>query len=152
MKTETIIATVLLTIFPVISSATDCAAIKQRYWECVRSSMKGGGCSENISIPSECLNSGNAIPESKSDSNSSYSAPTDSNTADFFSFGKKERSSYSADNMKTPKKPVVAINLKALNTKTYLETEDDVEFFMSKLKDKMSQALKDGKRIHLEYR
>lgn len=151
MKIKTLFSIVFLTaLFPVLSQAADCAAIKAQYWECVRSSMTGQSCNDNVTIPPECLTASGASgskSEKTNGSSSTYSEPADSG---FFNSKKEQTYSYPKDS--TPKKPVKTLNLKAFNTKTYLETEEDVELFTSKLKEEMSNAIKDGKRIRLQYR
>ena len=151
MKTKTrFLIVFLMALFPVLSQAADCAAIKAQYWQCVRSSMTGQSCSDNVTIPPECLTASGASgskSEKTSDSSSTYSSPTNSG---FFNSKKEQAFSYPKNT--TPKKSVKTINLKAFNTKNYLETEEDVELFTSKLKEEMSNAIKDGKRIRLQYR
>lgn len=148
MKIRTTSLIMFLTVFPVFSTAADCTIIKEQYWACVRASMTGKECEENISIPSECLTHGASIGSTleRSKNSSIYPENSDSN---FFSFKKESASSYTPDS--EPSKPVTRINLKTLNSKMYFDTEEDVDVFISRLKDEMHSAIKDGKRVHLQY-
>lgn len=140
-----------LTVFPVLSPAADCTIIKEQYWACVRASMTGKECEENISIPSECLTNGASIGSTLERSTNPSIYPEHSDSS-FFSFEKEKEPapSYTPPDSE-PSKPVKMINLKTLNTQTYFETEEDVDLFISKLKDEMSGAIKEGKRVHLLY-
>jgi hypothetical protein len=95
MKTKTRFLIVFLTaLFPVLSQAADCAAIKAQYWECVRSSMTGQSCNDNVTIPPECLTASGASgskSEKTNGSSSTYSEPADSG---FFNSKKEQTYSY----------------------------------------------------------
>ena len=49
-----------------------------------------------------------------------------------------------------PVKQVKTIRPANINTKIYLETEDDVQDFISKISDEISSAIKDNKRVRIE--
>lgn len=150
-KQKVIGSILLLAIFPVLSQAADCAAIKAQYWQCVRSSMTGQSCNDNVTIPSECLTASGAsgsTSEKTNGSSSNYSEP--SSDSSFFNFKKEPEFSYPKHNK--PVKPIKTLNLRAFHEKPYLETEEEVELFTSKLKDEMLSAIKEGKKIRLQYR
>lgn len=150
MKTK-IFFSLILAVLPSFSFATDCAAIKAQYWECVRSSMTGDSCKNNVTIPSECLNaSGSTTGKAPTHSNSStYSEPSESDSS-FFDFNKEKFLSYPKNHK--PKNPIKTINLKDFSAKTYLESQEDVDNFTTKLKDELSKTVSEGKRVRLQYR
>jgi hypothetical protein len=148
MKTK-IFFSLILAVLPSFSFATDCAAIKAKYWQCVRSSMTGASCKDEVSIPSECLSaSGATTGKTPNKSNpSDYIPPSNS---DFFNFGKEKSFSYPKNHK--PKNPIKTVNVKDFSAKTYLETQEDVDDFTAKLKDELSKTVSEGKRVRLQYR
>lgn len=148
MKTK-IFFSLILAVLPSFSFAADCAAIKAKYWECVRSSMTGASCNNEVTIPSECLSaSGATTGKTPSYSNpSDYTPPSNS---DFFNFGTEKAFAYPKNHR--PKNPIKTVNVKDFSAKTYLETQQDVDDFTAKLKDELSKIVTDGKRVRLQYR
>ena len=57
-------------------------------------------------------------------------------------------------NNETGKKPIVketeSINLSSYYKKPYIETKEDVEDFVSSLKEKLDEIIKGGKRIRIK--
>jgi len=49
-----------------------------------------------------------------------------------------------------PAKEIKTIRPANINTKIYIETEDDVQDFISKIHDEISAAIKDNKRVRIE--
>lgn len=149
MKTK-IFFSLILAVLPSFSFATDCAAIKAQYWQCVRASMTGQSCKNEVTIPSECLSASGATTGKtpyNSDSSSTYTEPSNSN---FFNFGAEKSSSYPEDYK--PKNPIKTVNIKDFYAKTYLETQEDVDDFTQKLKEELSKNVQEGKRVRLQYR
>jgi hypothetical protein len=141
-----LLGALFLVALPIVSQA-DCAEIKERYWRCARSSMTGEACdsSDNVSIPPECLTAG-----SKSQENNS--SPTSTSTPSFLDLQKKSTPSVSVHPTTdiAPKKPVKIINIKP-SGKTYIETEEDVNQFTTKVRDDLLNAIKDGKKVRLQF-
>ncbi len=142
-----------LACLPILSYADSCSDIKEQYWNCVRSSMSNGSCESNVSIPPECLKAGGESSSSSSGSSSSSSSGSGSGSNFFDSiFGSKKEEApfvYQAD--LPPKKPVKLIDIKPMNGKIYFETEEEVNQYTTKVKDDMSAAIKDGKRVRLQF-
>ena len=139
-----LLSTLSLAGVPALSKAESCGEIKERYWDCVRDAMNGGSCDSNISIPPECLTAGSA-PSGGSSGSSSYSPPPKPSF-----FGKKEKPFvYQAD--LPAKKQVKVIDIKPANGKIYLETEEEVDEYLTKLKDDLTEAINDGKRVRLQF-
>jgi len=139
----TLLSTLFLVILPTHSQADSCSDIKEQYWNCVRASMNNQSCGANVSIPPECLKSGAEIIQ-----NYNSSEPASS------FFGTQKESTpfvYQPDSDLPPKKPVKVINIKPTNGKIYLETEEDVNQYTTKIKDDLSEAIKEGKRIRLQF-
>jgi hypothetical protein len=126
--------------FPMPSQADYCADIKEQYWNCVRASMTNQSCESNVSIPPECLGS-TASKEGQSN-NSSESRSS------FFGT-KKDSKPFVYQSDLPPKKPVKIVNIKP-DGKIYLETEEDVDQYLTKIKDEISAAIADGKRVRLQ--
>jgi hypothetical protein len=137
---------VFLTGLPVVSHADYCADIKAHYWKCARASMIGETCEaeDNVNIPAECLNAGTE----KESSGSGSATPSD---APSFFKDKKESKPFVYQPEVTPKKPVKVVNIKPENRKIYLETEDEVEQFTTKIHDDLLSAIRDGKRVRLQF-
>lgn len=134
---------------PTLSQADYCADIKEKYWKCARSVMTGEKCnaSDNVTIPPECLTAGSESQRNESSSTSS----TPSSSSSFF--GSKKDSTpfiYPKPDL-VPKKPVKIINIKPLNGKIYLETEEEVEQFTTKIREDLLNAIKEGKRVRLQF-
>lgn len=145
--TLTLLSSFFLLHIPMISYA-DCADIKARYWKCTRASMTGEKCNEedNVSIPPECLNAGS---EKSTGGNSESFTPA--TTPSFFEpKTKSKKVDYSAT-ASTPKKPIKIINIKPLAEKIYFETEEDVEKYTTKIKDELLNAIKEGKKVRLQF-
>lgn len=142
-KNQTLLFVFLL--MPMISQADYCSDMKERYWKCVRSSMTNEKCADgdNISIPSECLNAGAASQKS------SNSSPSEAPKWDFLKPKKEPKSVVVAESK--PQKSVQIINIKSLNNKKYLENEDDVNQFVTNLNQALLNAIKDGKKVRLQY-
>jgi hypothetical protein len=123
----------------------DCADIKERYWRCTRASMIGEKCAaeDNVNIPPECLGGAKSDEETPNAATSSSSSSSSS---------KKETRPfiYPKPDL-VPKKPVKVVNIKPLNTKNYIETEEDVEQFTSKIKTELLNAIKNGKKVRLQF-
>lgn len=139
--TATLLSSLFLVTLP--TYANDCADIKAKYWRCTRASMIGEQCAQedNVSIPPECLGgekSEDETPKSPSHSSSSNS-PKETRP---FIYPKPER---------VPKKPVKVVNIKPLNNKNYIETEEDVEQFTAKIRAELLHAIKDGKKVRLQF-
>ncbi len=143
MKKNTVPAlfsVLFLVSLPMLSKANSCADIKEEYWDCVRSSMNNESCKSNVSIPPECLNSGTESIQNykSSDTNSNF-------------FDKQKESKpfvYQAD--LPPKKPVKVINVKPIE-RIYFETQEDVDQYVMKIKEELSEAITDGKRVRLQF-
>lgn len=133
-------------LIPSLSQADYCSDMKERYWKCVRSSMTNEKCADgdNISIPSECLNAG-AASQKNGNSSPSEAAPK----WDFLK-PKKEPKSVVVTESK-PQKSVQIVNIKSLNNKKYLENEDDINQFVTNLNQTLLNAIKDGKKVRLQY-
>lgn len=142
----TLLSALFLVSMPTLSQADYCSEIKERYWKCTRSSMSGGKCdsSDNVSIPPECLTAGTKTQ--KKGNSSGYAPPSSSS---FFK-SRKKITPYQPPNL-VPKKPIKVINIKQLNSKKYIETEEDVNNFTTKIKDELLNALKEGKRVRLQF-
>lgn len=143
--TSTLLGTLFLASLPTPSYA-DCSDIKARYWRCTRASMIGEKCAaeDNVSIPPECLG-GNESESQKNDSTP--------NAASTSSSSKKESSIpfiYPKADL-VPKTPVKVINIKPLNKKHYIETEEDVEQFTTKVKAALLHEIKKGKKVRLQF-
>lgn len=140
--TAKLFTTLFLITLPMLSYA-DCADIKARYWRCTRASMIGEKCAaeDNVSISPECLSGGNTDEDPPKSSTSSSATDPAKDTRPFI-YPKAEL---------VPKKPVEVVNIKSLNTKNYIETEEDVEQFTSKIKTELSKAIKDGKKVRLQF-
>ena len=109
--------------------------------------MIGEKCAEedNVSIPPECLGGKSEDETSKSSSNASssdISKETSPKETRPFIYPKPDL---------VPKKPVKVVNLKPLNNKNYIETEEDVEQFTTKIKTELLNAIKDGKKVRLQF-
>lgn len=145
-KNQKILFLITFLVFPTLSQADYCADMKERYWKCVRASMTNEKCAEgdNFSIPSECLNAGSSSQKS-SDSPASTTPNWD------FLKSKKEVTPVIIDTKLTPQKSVKIINIKSLNDKKYLETEDDVNQFVTHLNQALLNAVKEGKKVRLQY-
>jgi hypothetical protein len=125
---------------PMLSHANSCSEIKDEYWNCVRASMNNEACESDVSIPPECLKS---VTDTIKNYNASESNPN--------FFGKPKESKpfvYQAD--LPPKKPVKVINVKPAHG-VYLETEEDVNQYITKIKEELSEAITDGKRVRLQF-
>ncbi len=134
-------STLFLVCLPTLSQADYCAEIKEQYWNCVRASMTNDSCSSNVSIPPECLKAG-------SDTTQNYNSSSES-TSSFLGTQKESKPFvYQAD--LPPKKTVKIINIKPTG-KVYLETEDDVNQYTIKIRDELSEAIKEGKRVRLQF-
>jgi hypothetical protein len=138
---------VLLAILPTLSYS-DCADLKERYWRCTRASMIGEKCAaeDNVTIPPECLNGGgNANEESRNTTgSSSNSNSTSGKTTRPFIYPESEPELVA-------KKPVKVVNIRALNTKNYIETEEDVEQFVNKVKTELLDGIEEGKKVRLQF-
>ncbi|MFI3123291.1 MAG: hypothetical protein QX194_05110 [Methylococcales bacterium] len=140
-----LLSTLSLAGVPTLSKADSCSEIKEQYWDCVRDAMNGGSCNSNISIPPECLTAGSAPSGGSSGSSSSYSPPP---RASFFK--KKEKPFvYQAD--LPAKKQVKVIDIKPANGKIYLETEEEVDEYLTRIRDDLTEAINDGKRVRLQF-
>jgi hypothetical protein len=129
---------------PTLSHADYCSDIKERYWKCARASMVGESCdsADDVSIPSECLTAGSEKTPKQAEP--STAPPT------FFK-GKKESKSFVYKPEVTPKKSVKIVNIKPKNHKIYFETEEEVEQFTTKIHDDLLNAIKEGKRVRLQF-
>jgi hypothetical protein len=125
----------------------DCADIKARYWRCTRASMIGEKCAaeDNVNIPPECLGGAKSDEETPSAATSSSSSSSSSSSK------KQTRPFIYPKPDLVPKKPVKVVNIKPLNTKNYIETEEDVEQFTSKIKTELLNAIKNGKKVRLQF-
>ena len=139
----------ILAVLPSFSFAADCAAIKAKYWQCVRSSMTGASCKDEVTIPSECLSASGATT-GKAPHNSDSSTYTEPSNSNFFNFGSEKTLHYPKNNK--PKNPIKTVNVKDFSAKTYLETQADVDDFTEKLKEELSKTVQEGKRVRLQYR
>ncbi|MDD5214502.1 MAG: hypothetical protein PHQ03_03055 [Methylococcales bacterium] len=144
----TLLSALFLATLPMFSYADDCADIRAKYWRCTRASMIGEKCTEddNVSIPPECLGGGKSedeTPKSPSDASASNS-PKETSPKETRPF------IYPKPDL-VPKKPVKVVNIKPFNNKSYLETEEDVEQFTTKIKTELLNAIKDGKKVRLQF-
>ncbi len=155
----TLLSTLFLVVMPGLTQADYCADIKERYWRCARSSMTGEKCSasDNVSIPSECLTAG-AASEGGGGSSSSGGGGGGGDSASksawsFFSHKKPPAHPIVSpeDTEIVLKKPVKIINIHPTNGKPYIETEEDVEQFTSKVRADLLEAIKDGKKVRLQF-
>lgn len=139
-----LLGALLLISIPTLSQADYCSEIKERYWRCTRASMIGEPCdaSDNVSIPSECLTAG-------SEKTSKQAEPSTSQSKFFKS--EKNSKPFVYQPVIAPKKPVKVINIKPQNHKIYFETEEEVNQFTTKIHDDLLNAIKDGKRVRLQF-
>lgn len=135
--------TLFLAGLPILSQAADCAEIKEQYWQCVRSSMTNEPCTENVSIPPECLKAGTETIQN-------YESSPDS-TSRFFGSEKKSTPITPPTTENVPKKPVKIINIKPPKGKIYFETEDDVNQYTTKIRNDLLNGIKEGKRVRLTF-
>ncbi|MGB4499591.1 MAG: hypothetical protein WBI40_12965 [Methylococcaceae bacterium] len=144
-KNQKLLFLVTFLVFPTLSQADYCADMKERYWKCVRSSMTNEKCADgdNFAIPAECLNAGSSSPQ-----NSNSSTPTPPKW-DFLNSKKESKNVVSTESKS--QKSVKIINLKSLNNRKYLESEDDVNEFISNTNEVLLNAIKEGKKIRLQY-
>jgi hypothetical protein len=138
-----LLGTLFLAGLPILSHAADCAEIKEKYWSCVRSSMTNEPCTENISIPPECLRSGTETIQN-------YESSPDS-TSHFFGSEKKSTPVATPTRESVPKKSVKIINIKPAKGKIYFETEDDVNQYTTKIRNDLLNGIKEGKRVRLTF-
>ena len=139
--TLTLLNTLFLIGLPMSSQSYSCSDIKEQYWDCVRASMNNESCGGNISIPPECLKAGSETIQNYNSSEPSSSF-----------FGRQKESTpfvYQAD--MPPKKPVKVINIKPANGKIYFETDEEVNQYTTKIKDDLSEAIKEGKRVRVQF-
>jgi hypothetical protein len=137
-----LLSTLSLVSLPMLSQADSCADVREEYLECIRASMGNGSCDSDISIPPECLKSVNETIQNYNSSSESGS--------NFFDT-KKETTPFVYQADLPPKKIVQVINVKPTHGKIYLETEDDVNQYSTKIKNEMFEAIKEGKRIRLQF-
>ncbi len=146
MKRRNILLTFLgalsLVSLPMPSQADSCSDIREQYLNCVGTSMTSESCDSNISIPPECLHSGDETIQNYESSSKS--------TSNFFGTKKESPPLVYQINL-PPKKPVKVINIKPTNGKIYLETEEDVDQYVAKIKDNLSKTIKEGKRVRLKF-
>lgn len=139
-----LLGTLSLVGLPMPSQADSCSDIKEQYWNCVRASMTNGSCDSNISIPPECLHSG-------SETIQNYESSSKSSSSSFFGTKKEAATPFVYQADLPPKKPVKLINIKPTNGKIYFETEEDVDQYTAKIKEELSEAIKEGKRVRLQF-
>lgn len=122
-------------------SQTDCAEAKERYWTCIRTSVTNHPCkeSDNVAIPAECLIGGT---ETQEKSDVSKSTTTDAKKAEI-------PSNYEPELIQ--RKSVEILNIKALHNKSYIETEDEANQFSIKIRENLIKAIKEGKKVRLQF-
>ena len=153
-KIVILLSALFIVTMPTLSRADYCSEIKERYWKCVRSSMSSGKCSDsdNVSIPPECLNGGSKMPKGDDSSDSTYSpTPSGSKWSLFRSKKSKKPNTDNDDPNVVVHKPVKVVNIKPANGKIYFETEEEVDKYLSDVKEDILKAFKDGKRVRLQY-
>lgn len=106
--------------------------------------MTNGSCDSNISIPPECLHSGNETIQN-------YELSSKSTSSFFGTETEKESPPFVYQTDRPPKKPVQVINIKPTNIRVYFETEEEVNQYTTKLKDELSEAIIEGKRVRLQF-
>ena len=140
--------------FPSISKADTCGAIRERYWSCVRASMNNGTCEANVSIPPECLMGGD------SSSSKSKDEKTNSNTEEKKYkrglFGTKKEIidttpiGYQNQDNAPPPKLIRTVNIKP-SGKSFLESEEDVNAYLAKVKTDLMAVIKEGRKVRLQF-
>lgn len=141
---STLLGSLLLAGISTGSYADDCADIKARYWKCTRASMIGEKCADedNVSIPPECLGGSSEPKQNENQPKSTSSIPDSPKDTRPFIYPKPDL---------VPKKPVKIVNIKPFVGKAYIETEEDAEQFTTKLKNELLDAIKDGKKVRLQF-
>ncbi|MDD5214459.1 MAG: hypothetical protein PHQ03_02840 [Methylococcales bacterium] len=117
---------------------TDCTQAKERYWQCIRAAVTNDHpCkeSDNITIPPECL-IGGAEEQAKEN------PETDSTKAEL---------PFDYEPEIIQRKPVEVLNIKALQNKPYIETEDEADQFSITIRENLLKAIKEGKKVRLQF-
>lgn len=141
-KDLALLGTLFLVSTPTLAQS-DCAEAKERYWTCIRASVTNHPCkdSDNVAIPAECL-IGSSEAQEKSDASKSDTNTTDSQKADIPSHYEPEL---------IQRKTVEVLNIKALHNKPYIETEDEANQFSMKIRENLIKAIKEGKKVRLQF-
>lgn len=119
-------------------AATDCTQAKERYWQCIRASVTNDHpCkeSDNVVIPPECLIGGF---DAQDKGNSKIDSTNEAIPSDY-------------EPELIQRKPIEVLNIKALSNKPYIETEDEANQFSLTIRDNLLKAIKEGKKVRLQY-
>ena len=154
-KTLLLLSSVLfMGVLPTTSKADNCGAIRERYWACVRASMSNGTCEANVSIPPECLMGGDS-----SSSKSKKEEKTNSNEEKKYKrglFGTKKEIidttpiGYQNQENAPPPKLIRTVNIKPKG-KNFLETEEDVNAYLGKVKKDLMTVIQEGRKVRLQF-
>lgn len=141
---------------PTVAKADTCGAIRERYWSCVRASMNNGKCESNVTIPPECLTGGDASA-SKNKSGDSNSNNADEPKYKRGLFGTKKEiidtTPIGYQDQKEnapPPKLIRTVNIKPKG-KNFLESEEDVNDYLVKVKADLMEVIKEGRKVRLQF-
>ncbi len=140
---------------PSISNADTCGAIRERYWACVRESMNNGKCESNVTIPAECLMGGDSS-SSKGKKEEGTNSNTEEKKYKRGLFGTKKEIidttpiGYQDQENAPPPKLIRTVNIKP-SGKNFLETEDDVNAYVTKVKADLMAVIKEGRKVRLQF-
>ena len=140
---------------PITSKADTCGVIRQRYWDCVRSSMNNGTCESNVTIPTECLMGGDSSSSSKSKAGATQSN-TEEKKYKRGLFGTKKEIidttpiGYQNQENAPPPKLIRTVNIKPKG-KNFLETEEEVNAYLGKVKTDLMTVIKEGRKVRLQF-
>lgn len=140
---------------PSISNADTCGTIRQRYWDCVRSSMNNGTCESNVTIPPECLMGGDSSSSSK---NKAGETKTNTEEKKYKRglFGTKKEIidttpiGYQNQENAPPPKLIRTVNIKPKG-RNFLENEEEVNAYLAKVKVDLMAVIKEGRKVRLQF-
>ncbi|MEN9898772.1 MAG: hypothetical protein RLZZ66_2421 [Pseudomonadota bacterium] len=155
LKALLLLGILFLVSIPSISNADTCGAIRQRYWDCVRSSMNNGTCESNVTIPPECL-----MGAGSSSSSKSKTGETKTNTEEKKYkrglFGTKKEIidttpiGYQNQENAPPPKLIRTVNIKPKG-RNFLESEEEVNAYLAKVKIDLMAVIKEGRKVRLQF-
>ena len=155
LKALLLLGILFLVSLPTISNADTCGAIRQRYWDCVRSSMNNGTCESNVTIPTECLMGAESSSSSKSKAGETNSSPEEKKYKRGLFGTKKEiidttPIGYQDQENAPPPKLIKTVNIKP-SGKNFLESEEDVNAYLAKVKADLMVVIKEGRKVRLQF-
>jgi len=155
LKALLLLGILFLVSLPTISNADTCGAIRQRYWDCVRSSMNNGTCESNVTIPPECLMGAESSSSSKSKAGEANSNPEEKKYKRGLFGTKKEiidttPIGYQNQEKTPPPKLIRTGNIKP-SGKNFLESEEEVNAYLTKVKADLMVVIKEGRKVRLQF-